>query len=47
MATIRFGKGNDTQPQSKGNRVISHHRNDLGGRGRGFAMTVSNPGAGR
>ena len=41
MATIRCVKGDATQPQAKGNRIIAHVCNDLGGWGKGFVLAVS------
>jgi O-acetyl-ADP-ribose deacetylase (regulator of RNase III) len=38
MATIGYVKGDATQPQSKGNRIIAHVCNDFGGRGKGFVV---------
>ena len=41
MATIRYVRGDATQPQAKGNRIIAHICNDLGGWGKGFVLAVS------
>jgi O-acetyl-ADP-ribose deacetylase (regulator of RNase III) len=41
MSIIRYLKGDATQPQAKGNRVIAHICNDLGGWGKGFVVAVS------
>lgn len=41
MATIRYIQGDAMQPQAKGNRVIAHVCNDLGGWGKGFVMAIS------
>ncbi len=41
MATIRYLKGDATQPQAKGNRIIAHICNDLGGWGKGFVLAIS------
>ena len=41
MTTIRYVKGDATQPQAKGNKVIAHVCNDLGGWGKGFVLAVS------
>ena len=41
MATIHSLKGDATQPQAKGNRIIAHICNDLGGWGKGFVVAVS------
>lgn len=41
MAAIRYVKGDATQPQAKGNRIIAHVCNDLGGWGKGFVLAVS------
>ena len=38
MATIHYIKGDATQPQAKGNKVIAHICNDLGGWGKGFVL---------
>lgn len=41
MAAINYLRGDATQPQAKGNRIISHICNDLGGWGKGFVLAVS------
>lgn len=41
MAMINFIKGDAIQPQAKGNKVIAHVCNDLGGWGKGFVLAVS------
>jgi O-acetyl-ADP-ribose deacetylase (regulator of RNase III) len=41
MAMINYIKGDATQPQAKGNKVIAHVCNDLGGWGKGFVLAVS------
>src|SRR5947209_4653384 len=41
MATIKYVKGDATQPQARGNRIIAHVCNDLGGWGKGFVLAVS------
>jgi O-acetyl-ADP-ribose deacetylase (regulator of RNase III) len=41
MATIHYMRGDATQPQAKGNKVIAHVCNDLGGWGKGFVLAVS------
>src|SRR4051794_40231059 len=41
MATIKYLIGDATQPQAKGNKVIAHVCNDLGGWGKGFVLAVS------
>jgi O-acetyl-ADP-ribose deacetylase (regulator of RNase III) len=41
MAAIRYVKGDATQPQAKGNRIIAHVCNDLGGWGKGFVLAIS------
>lgn len=41
MATIRYVRGDATQPQARGNRIIAHICNDLGGWGKGFVVAVS------
>jgi hypothetical protein len=40
-ATISYFKGDATQPQAKGNRIIAHVCNDLGGWGKVFVLAVS------
>ncbi len=41
MNAIRYIQGDATQPQAKGNRVIAHICNDLGGWGKGFVVAIS------
>jgi O-acetyl-ADP-ribose deacetylase (regulator of RNase III) len=41
MSSIRYVKGDATQPQAKGNRIITHICNDLGGWGKGFVLAIS------
>ncbi|WP_417381613.1 macro domain-containing protein [Gimesia sp.] len=41
MTRITYLKGDATQPQSKGNRIIAHVCNDLGGWGKGFVLAIS------
>lgn len=41
MTTVRYVKGDATQPQVKGNRIIAHICNDLGGWGKGFVLAIS------
>jgi O-acetyl-ADP-ribose deacetylase (regulator of RNase III) len=41
MVTINYVKGDATQPQAKGNKIIAHVCNDLGGWGKGFVVAVS------
>ena len=41
MAVITYLKGDATQPQAKGNRIIAHVCNDPGGWGKGFVVAVS------
>jgi O-acetyl-ADP-ribose deacetylase (regulator of RNase III) len=41
MATIQYLKGDATQPQARGNRIIAHVCNDRGGWGKGFVVAIS------
>lgn len=41
MAAITYIKGDATQPQAKGKKVIAHVCNDLGGWGKGFVVAIS------
>lgn len=41
MKTIHYLKGDATSPQAKGNKIIAHICNDLGGWGKGFVLAVS------
>lgn len=39
--SIRYTKGDATAPAEKGNKIIAHVCNDLGGWGKGFVLAVS------
>lgn len=41
MKTINYLKGDATNPQTKGNKIITHICNDIGGWGKGFVMAIS------
>lgn len=41
MAETRYIQGDATQPQAKGNKIIAHVCNDLGGWGKGFVLAIS------
>jgi O-acetyl-ADP-ribose deacetylase (regulator of RNase III) len=41
MKTITYLKGDATIPNIKGNKIIAHICNDIGGWGRGFVMAIS------
>ncbi|WP_445432049.1 macro domain-containing protein [Chryseobacterium indoltheticum] len=41
MKTINYLKGDATNPQTKGNKIIIHICNDIGGWGKGFVMAIS------
>jgi O-acetyl-ADP-ribose deacetylase (regulator of RNase III) len=41
MSGITYLKGDATCPQAKGNKLIAHICNDLGGWGRGFVLALS------
>jgi O-acetyl-ADP-ribose deacetylase (regulator of RNase III) len=41
MNTIKYVKGDATNPQSEGNKIITHICNDIGGWGRGFVIAIS------
>lgn len=41
MTQITYLKGDATQPQAKGNKIIAHVCNDLGGWGKGFVLAIS------
>jgi O-acetyl-ADP-ribose deacetylase (regulator of RNase III) len=41
MGTITYIKGDATQPQGNGNKIIAHVCNDLGGWGKGFVLAIS------
>ncbi|MBV9509840.1 MAG: Appr-1-p processing protein, partial [Caulobacteraceae bacterium] len=38
---ITYLKGDATQPTGKGNKIIAHICNDLGGWGKGFVLALS------
>lgn len=38
---ISYIKGDATQPRGKGNKIIAHICNDLGGWGKGFVLAIS------
>ena len=38
---ITYVKGDATQPQARGNKIIAHICNDLGGWGKGFVLAIS------
>ena len=38
---IHYLKGDATSPQAKGNKIIAHICNDLGGWGKGFVVAIS------
>ena len=42
MSTIHYLKGDATQPQTKGVKIIVHVCNNLGGWGKGFVLAISN-----
>ena len=42
MKEIKYLKGDATIPQGKGNKIIVHICNDIGGWGRGFVLAISN-----
>lgn len=42
MQKINYLKGDATTPQAKGNKIIAHVCNDLGGWGKGFVLAISN-----
>lgn len=39
--TLQFIQGDATAPQAKGNRIIAHICNNLGGWGKGFVLAIS------
>lgn len=39
--SIRYLQGDATSPQAKGNKIIAHICNDIGGWGRGFVLAIS------
>jgi len=41
MKTIQYLKGDATDPQIEGNKIIAHICNDIGGWGKGFVMAIS------
>ncbi|SHL30373.1 macro domain-containing protein [Chryseobacterium polytrichastri] len=41
MKTIIYLKGDATNPQVNGNKIITHICNDIGGWGKGFVMAIS------
>jgi len=41
MATITYLKGDATSPKAKGEKIICHICNDLGGWGKGFVLAIS------
>src|SRR5262245_44851183 len=41
MAKLQFLRGDATSPQAKGNKIIAHVCNDIGGWGKGFVLAVS------
>ena len=41
MKLIRYLKGDATQPQINGNKIIAHICNDIGGWGKGFVLALS------
>ena len=41
MKEIKYLKGDATSPQAKGNKIIAHVCNDIGGWGKGFVLAVS------
>jgi O-acetyl-ADP-ribose deacetylase (regulator of RNase III) len=41
MEPLRIIKGDATVPQAKGNKIIAHVCNDLGGWGKGFVLAIS------
>ncbi|MCL9805939.1 macro domain-containing protein [Flavobacterium amniphilum] len=42
MKNIKYIKGDATQPNDNGNKIIVHVCNDIGGWGKGFVMAISN-----
>ena len=47
MSTINYIKGDATQPQAKGNKIIAHVCNDLGGWGKDSSSPSQSGGRGR
>jgi O-acetyl-ADP-ribose deacetylase (regulator of RNase III) len=41
MGSIKDVQGDATQPQARGNKLIAHACNDLGGWGKGFVLAIS------
>lgn len=41
MKEITYLKGDATQPQASGNKIIAHICNDIGGWGKGFVLAIS------
>ena len=41
MTVINYLKGDATSPQTKGNKIIGHVCNDIGGWGKGFVVAIS------
>ncbi|MCX8522671.1 macro domain-containing protein [Chryseobacterium formosus] len=41
MKAINYLKGDATNPQAEGNKIIVHICNDIGGWGKGFVMAIS------
>lgn len=41
MTEIQYIKGDATNPQQDGNKIIAHICNDIGGWGKGFVMAIS------
>ncbi len=41
MHEISYIRGDATQPQCKGNKIVAHVCNDLGGWGKGFVLAIS------
>ena len=41
MNEIKYVKGDATVPQAKGNKIIAHVCNNLGGWGKGFVLAIS------
>ena len=41
MKTISYVKGDATQPQGEGNKIIAHVCNDIGRWGKGFVLSLS------
>lgn len=41
MKKIIYLKGDATNPQTEGNKIIAHICNDLGGWGKGFVLAIS------